>query len=65
MSTDLPSPADERIDPRQGDLLELLETPPDPHQRSRDPRRHAGEQESAEASSRPRAGAWSGRTARS
>lgn len=51
------SPADRGIDPRQGDLLELLGLAPEQLERSRYARRPEQGPGGAEASSRPRAGA--------
>lgn len=50
-------PADRGIDPRQGDLLELLGTVPEQLERSRHARRPELGPRGAEGSSRPRAGA--------
>lgn len=57
MSTIPSSPADREVDPRQGDLLELLDLVPEQLERSRHARRVEQGSGGAEASSRPRAGA--------
>lgn len=54
MSTVPTRPADQGVDPRQGDLLELLGLPPEKLEGSRHSRRSEQGSGGAEASRRPR-----------